>query len=87
MMRARAFLKPSFSAALTETACSSGCTRHGNILTWTLPSLAAGGTGTGTVAVRAARTGAGLLLAAAVSRTADPRPLNNVAAALITITR
>jgi hypothetical protein len=74
-------------SSLAQIACSSGCTLHGNILTWTLPSLAAGGRVTDTATVRAARTGAGLLLAAAVSHTADPRPLNNVAAALITIIR
>ena len=74
-------------ASLGETSCSAGCARHGNVITWTAPSLADGATLTYTVTVKAAAPGRALALAAADSASPDPDPLDNIALATVTITR
>jgi hypothetical protein len=74
-------------AALAETACSTGCTRHANVYSWTASTLADGASATYTVTVRAAAAGRALVLGAVVSASPDPDPLNNIALATVTITK
>jgi hypothetical protein len=74
-------------AALAPGTCGPGCSRAGNVLIWQQASLAAGATTADTVTVRAGRAGTTVILGVAVSRTRDPQPRNNLASALITITR
>jgi len=74
-------------ASLAETACSTGCTRHANVFTWTAASLADGASATYTVTVKAAAAGKALVLGAVVSASPDPDPLNNIALATVTITK
>ena len=74
-------------ANVTEVSCTGGCTRNRSLLTWTAPSLASGGSADYQVTVKAAQPGKALLLGAAASRNPDPRLLNNVAVAIITVKR
>ena len=72
-------------AALSQVSCSSGCIRHANVDAWTLTSLASGASAKFSVTVKASRAGPATVVAAAASQTRDPKPLNNIAAAQITI--
>jgi len=74
-------------AALSETACSSNCTRYANVFAWTLASLASGKSATFTITVKASAAGKVLVLAAAASQNPDPNPLNNISVQQITIKR
>jgi putative Ig domain-containing protein/uncharacterized protein DUF11 len=74
-------------ASLAETGCSSGCTRHANVYSWTAPTLADGASATYTVTVKAVAAGRALVLGAAGSASPDPDPLNNIALAPVTITK
>jgi hypothetical protein len=74
-------------AALSELSCTPGCARHANVFTWTLTSLASGASAKFTITVQASAAGKILVLAAAASQNPDPRPLNNISAQQITITR
>ena len=74
-------------AALSETSCTSGCSRHANVFTWTLASLASGASAKFAITVRASAAGKVLVLAAAGSQNPDPHPLNNISVQQITITR
>ena len=57
------------------------------MLTWTAPSLASGASVSYQVSVKAAQPGKGLLLGAAAAHNPDPRLLNNLAIATITVKR
>jgi hypothetical protein len=70
---------------LSEIACTAGCTKNGNALTWTLGSLASGAKDQLSLTIKADRAGSALILATAGSRNLDPRPLNNLALTTITI--
>jgi large repetitive protein len=72
-------------AALSQVSCTGGCARHGNVYTWTLASLASGASAKFAITVKASKTGTALVLALAASQNADPKPLNNIATALISI--
>ncbi|HTW02454.1 MAG TPA: putative Ig domain-containing protein [Streptosporangiaceae bacterium] len=72
-------------AALSQVSCSSGCIRQANVDAWTLASLASGASAKFSVTVRADRTGTATVLAAAASQSPDAKPLNNIAAAQITV--
>jgi len=74
-------------ASLAGTGCSTGCTRHANVYSWTAASLADGATATYTVTVKAAAAGRAPVLGAVVSASPDPDPLNNIALATVTITK
>ena len=73
--------------ALSETSCSSGCTRHANIYSWTLGSLASGASDKLAITVKASRTGTATVLAAVASQSPDPDPLNNISIQQISIKR
>jgi Putative Ig domain/Domain of unknown function DUF11 len=75
------------SAGLVKTACHPGCTAYGNVLAWKLGPLAAGASAQVTVTFTAGRPGSALVLGVAVSSTLDPRPLNNLALAVVTVKR
>jgi uncharacterized repeat protein (TIGR01451 family) len=72
-------------SALSEVSCTQGCTRYGNVLVWTLPALAAGGSAQVAVTVKASKAGTVLLLAVAASGVPDPHPLNNLSIQAMTI--
>jgi hypothetical protein len=72
-------------AALSETSCTPGCTRHANVYTWTLASLASGASATARIILQASKTGTALVLAVAASQNPDPHPLNNIAISQISI--
>ena len=68
------------------TSFSSGCTRHANVFTWTLASLASGVSAKFSITVKASAKGKVLVLAAAGLQNPDPHPLNNISIQQITIT-
>ncbi len=70
-------------ASLTEIACSTGCTRHGDEITWPLPYLADGASVRDTITVKATGAGLALVLAEATSASPDPDPFNNVSLAIV----
>jgi uncharacterized repeat protein (TIGR01451 family) len=74
-------------SALSETSCSSGCTRHGNVYTWTQASLGDGASAQFSITVKASRAGLATVLAVAASQSPDHEPLNNISLQLITIKR
>ncbi len=74
-------------ASLAETSCSTGCAKHGNLVAWRQSSLAAGASVQDTITVKATRTGKAQVLGGAVSSSPDPSPFNNIALAVITISR
>lgn len=74
-------------AALSETLCSSGCARHGNVYTWTLASLGDGASAQFGITVKASRAGLATVLAVAASQSPDHEPLNNISLQLISIKR
>jgi uncharacterized repeat protein (TIGR01451 family) len=74
-------------SALTETSCSAGWARHGNVYTWTLASLGDGASTQFSITVKASRTGTATVLAAASSQSPDHNPLNNLSLAAISIKR
>ena len=74
-------------AVVSEVSCG-GCALHGNVLTWTAPSLASGASVGYQFTVKAgSRPGSGLALGAAAAHNPDPHLLNNVALAIITVKR
>jgi large repetitive protein len=72
-------------AALSEVSCTAGCTRHGNVFTWALASLASGASSSLAITVKASKTGTATVLAVAASQNPDPNPKNNIATAQISI--
>ena len=74
-------------AALSETPCSSGCARHGNVYTWTQSSLGDGASAQFSITVKASRACLATVLAVAASQSPDRKPLNNISLQLITIKR
>lgn len=74
-------------ASLTETTCSTGCARHGDVISWSQPYLAAGASVQDTTTVKATGAGVALVLAVASSANPDPRPYNNFSLAIVRITR
>ena len=74
-------------SALSETSCSSGCARHGNVYTWTQASLGDGASAQFSITVKASRAGLATMLAVAASQSPDHEPLNNISLQLITIKR
>jgi Domain of unknown function DUF11 len=72
-------------AALSELSCTPGCTRHANVYTWALPSLASGASVAFRITLRASKTGTALVMAAAASQNPDPNPLNNIAISQVSI--
>ena len=72
-------------AGLAEVSCSNGCTRDGNVFTWTRAFLAVGGSATHTITVRAAAAGQAQVAANASAATADPHPGNDFTTATIAI--
>jgi hypothetical protein len=74
-------------AGLARVSCSRGCARHGSLVTWTRPALAAGASSTFTVTVKATRAGKAVPAGLAVSRSPDPDLFNNFALATIVIRR
>lgn len=75
------------SAGLVKTACNPGCTSYGNVLAWKLGTLAAGASTQVAVTFTTGRPDSALVLGVAVSSTLDPRPLNNLALAVVTVKR
>jgi uncharacterized repeat protein (TIGR01451 family) len=71
--------------ALSELSCTSSCTQHANVFTWSLASLASGASAKFAVTLQASATGKVLVLAAAASQNPDPDPLNNISIQQITI--
>jgi hypothetical protein len=59
-------------AALSEVSCTGGCTRHGNVYTWTLASRASSASAKFTITIKVSKTGTAPVLAVAASR--EPRP-------------
>jgi Domain of unknown function DUF11 len=74
-------------SALSEVSCTASCTRHGNLFTWSLGTLASGASSGFSVTVKASKAGTVLVLAVAASQNPDPKPLNNIAIDKITITQ
>ena len=74
-------------SALSETSCSSGCARHGNVYTWTQASLGDGASAQFSITVKASRAGLATVLAVAASQSPDHEPQNNISLQLITIKR
>jgi hypothetical protein len=74
-------------AALSEVSCTASCTRHGNVFTWALGTLASGASTSFTITVKASKAGTALVLAVAASQNPDPKPLNNIAISLIAVTK
>lgn len=74
-------------ANVTEVSCTGGCSRSRGLLTWSASSLASGASVGYQVTVKAAQPGKALLLGAAASGNPDPRLLNNVTVATITVKR
>jgi Domain of unknown function DUF11 len=74
-------------AALPETSCTASCTRHGNVFTWSVGTLASGASSSFTITVKASKTGTALVLAVAASSNPDPKPLNNIAISPIAVTK
>jgi uncharacterized repeat protein (TIGR01451 family) len=74
-------------ASLSETSCTGGCAQYGHVYTWQQASLADGASASYTITVQATRPGKALVLGAAVSASPDPDPFNNIALALITISK
>jgi uncharacterized repeat protein (TIGR01451 family) len=74
-------------SALSETSCSSGCARHGNVYTWTQASLGDGASAQFSITVKASRAGLATVLAVAASQSPDHEPLNNISLQLISIKR
>jgi len=72
-------------AALSQVSCSTGCSRLANVDAWTLASLASGASAKFSVTVKASRIGTATVVAAAASQSPDPKPLNNVGAAQVTV--
>jgi uncharacterized repeat protein (TIGR01451 family) len=72
-------------AALSELSCTPSCTRHANLFTWTLASLASGASAEFAITLKASAAGKIVVLAAAASQNPDPKPLNNIAISQITI--
>ena len=72
-------------AALSQTSCTPGCTRHANVYTWTLASLASRASAAFTITLKASKTGTAPVLAAAASQNPDPNPLNNITISQISI--
>jgi Domain of unknown function DUF11 len=72
-------------AAVSEQSCTGSCTRHANVLTWTLASLASGTTAAYTITVKASAAGNATILALAAATNPGPHPLNNIAVAPIAI--
>jgi large repetitive protein len=72
-------------SALSGVSCTGGCVRHGNAYIWTLASLADGASSSFAITVKASKTGTALVLALAASQNPDPKPLNNIAIASISI--
>jgi uncharacterized repeat protein (TIGR01451 family) len=72
-------------AALSEVSCTAGCTRHGNVYTWTLPSLASGASSEFAITVKASKKGTALVLAVTASQNPNPHPLNAIAIQTISI--
>jgi uncharacterized repeat protein (TIGR01451 family) len=72
-------------AALSETSCSSGCARHGNVYVWTLASLGNGASAQFSITVKASRAGTATVLAVAASQSPDRNPLNNISLAPVSI--
>jgi YVTN family beta-propeller protein len=72
-------------ASLSQTACTAGCVRHGNIYTWSLAALASGASAKLSITLKASKAGTGVVLALAVSQDPDPKPLNNLAVQILTI--
>ena len=72
-------------AALSETSCSSGCARHGNVYVWTLASLGNGASAQFSITVKASRAGTATVLAVAASQSPDRNPLNNISLAQVSI--
>ena len=74
-------------ASLTETTCSTGCTRHADVISWWQPYLAAGASVQDTITVKATGAGVAVVLALASSANPDPHPYNNISLAIVRITR
>ena len=72
---------------LKQQSCTPACGRLGNAVTWTLASLASGGSASLAVTVKATDRGSVTVAAAAVARSPDPNLRNNTAAAQVVITR
>jgi hypothetical protein len=72
-------------SALSEVSCTQACARHGNVLVWTLPTLASGATSQFSVTIKASKAGSVLLLAAVADQVPDPHPLNNISIQAVTI--
>jgi Domain of unknown function DUF11 len=66
-------------------SCTSGCSRHANVFTWSVASLASGASAKFAITVKATAAGKALVLAAAASQNPDPHPLNNISIQQITI--
>jgi hypothetical protein len=75
------------SLQLRQLSCNLGCVTHGNVTVWKLGSLAAGASATVGITITAVKSGTGLVLGVAGSPVFDPRPLNNLALAVVTISR
>lgn len=63
-----------------------GCSRHGNVFTWSLASLASGASAKFAITLKASAKGTVQVLAAAASQNPDPKPLSNISIHQIKIT-
>jgi uncharacterized repeat protein (TIGR01451 family) len=72
---------------LTETSCSTGCTKHGNVVVWRQSSLPSGASVQDTITLQAVGAGRALVLGGAVSASPDPNPFNNLGLATIAISK
>ena len=72
-------------ASLAKVSCSNGCTQDGNVFTWTRAFLAASGSATHTITVKAAVAGHAQVAANTSAATSDPHPGNNFTTATIVI--
>ena len=73
--------------ALSQVSCTSGCTRHANVFTWSTAALASGASVKVAITVRASVPGKVPLLAAVVAQSPDPSPRNNISVQQVTIER
>jgi uncharacterized repeat protein (TIGR01451 family) len=74
----------SLPSNVAEAACT-GCTRHGNVVTWKKSKLLPGDVASFGMTARAVRAGQATLTGVVDSTIPDPRPGNNFATATITI--
>jgi uncharacterized repeat protein (TIGR01451 family) len=74
-------------AALSEVSCTAPCTRHGNVFTWSIGTLASGASSSFSITFKASKAGTVSVLAVAASQNPDPKPLNNIAIDKVTLTQ